>query len=101
MLCHQALGSLKVDKLVIPAVPELIDTWTSGFGFTPVNESERKTIKNLNLLVFPGVDMLGKSLAKEKITDSIVSSSNGTNSPWHLIFNYDHVLCSCILASID
>ncbi|KAG7543533.1 Zinc finger FYVE/PHD-type [Arabidopsis thaliana x Arabidopsis arenosa] len=74
---ESALGSLKVDKLVIPAVPELIDTWTSGFGFTPVNESEKKTIKNLNLLVFPGVDMLGKSLVKEKITDSIVTSSNG------------------------
>ncbi|EFH44731.1 PHD finger family protein [Arabidopsis lyrata subsp. lyrata] len=73
---ESALGSLKVAKLVIPAVPELIDTWTSGFGFTPVNESEKKTIKNLNLLVFPGVDMLGKSLVKEQITDSIVSSSN-------------------------
>lgn len=77
MLYHQALGSLKVDKLVIPAVPELIDTWTSGFGFAPVNDSEKKTIKNLNLLVFPGVDMLGKSLVKEKITDSVVSSPNG------------------------
>lgn len=80
MLCYQALGSLKVDKLVIPAVPELIDTWTSGFGFSPVNESAKKTIKNLNLLVFPGVDMLEKSLVKEKITDPIVSSYNGTNS---------------------
>lgn len=66
MLCYQALGSLKVDKLVIPAVPELMDTWTKGFGFTPVRESARKTIKNLNLVVFPGVDMLEKSLAKDK-----------------------------------
>ncbi|ANM70515.1 RING/FYVE/PHD zinc finger superfamily protein [Arabidopsis thaliana] len=49
----------------------------SGFGFAPVNDSEKKTIKNLNLLVFPGVDMLGKSLVKEKITDSVVSSPNG------------------------
>jgi len=80
VLYHQALGSLKVDKLVIPAVPELIDTWTSGFGFAPVNDLEKKPIKNLNLLVFPGVDMLGKSLVKEKITDSVVSSPNGTNS---------------------
>lgn len=42
-----------------------MDTWTSGFGFTPVSESARKTIKNLNLVVFPGVDMLEKSLAKD------------------------------------
>ncbi|CAH2079556.1 unnamed protein product [Thlaspi arvense] len=68
-----ALGSLKVDKLVIPAVPELMDTWTSGFGFRPVDELEKKTIKNLNLVVFPGVDMLEKPLVKE----SNVSSSNG------------------------
>ncbi|KAJ0234447.1 Acyl-CoA N-acyltransferase with RING/FYVE/PHD-type zinc finger protein [Hirschfeldia incana] len=62
---ESALGSLKVDKLVIPAVPELMDTWTKGFGFTSVRESARKTIKNLNLVVFPGVDMLEKSLAKD------------------------------------
>ncbi|XP_018483208.2 uncharacterized protein LOC108854198 [Raphanus sativus] len=62
---ESALGSLKVDKLVIPAVPELMDTWTKGFGFTPVGESARKNIKNLNLVVFPGVDMLEKSLAKD------------------------------------
>ncbi|CAH8298141.1 unnamed protein product [Eruca vesicaria subsp. sativa] len=62
---ESALDTLKVDKLVIPAVPELMDTWTSGFGFTPVRESARKTIKNLNLVVFPGVDMLEKSLANE------------------------------------
>ncbi|VVB01558.1 unnamed protein product [Arabis nemorensis] len=74
---ESALGSLKVDKLVIPAVPELMDTWTSGFGFRPVHESAKKAIKNLNLLVFPGVDMLEKSLVKEKITESNVSSSNG------------------------
>ncbi|XP_024007124.1 uncharacterized protein LOC18012680 isoform X1 [Eutrema salsugineum] len=72
-----ALGSLNVDKLVIPAVPELMDTWTSGFGFTPVHESAKKTIKNLNLVVFPGVDMLEKPLTKEKISESNVSSSNG------------------------
>lgn len=80
MLCYQALDSLKVDKLVIPAVPELMDTWTSGFGFRPVHDSAKKTIKNLNLLVFPGVDMLEKSLVKEKIAESNVSSSNGTYS---------------------
>ncbi|KAL0742189.1 hypothetical protein Bca4012_083702 [Brassica carinata] len=62
---ESALGSLKVDKLVIPAVPELMGTWTKGFGFSPVRESARKTIKNLNLVVFPGVDMLEKSLAKD------------------------------------
>ncbi|CAA7041806.1 unnamed protein product [Microthlaspi erraticum] len=66
---ESALGSLKVDKLVIPAVPELTDTWTSGFGFRPVHELEKKTIQNLNLVVFPGVDMLEKPLAKEKIAN--------------------------------
>lgn len=81
VLCYyQALGYLKVDKLVIPAVPELMDTWTSGFGFRPVHESAKKAIKNLNLLVFPGVDMLEKSLVNEKINESNVSFSNGTNS---------------------
>ncbi|KAL1198007.1 Increased DNA methylation 1 [Cardamine amara subsp. amara] len=75
---ESALGSLKIDKLVIPAVQDLIDTWTLGFGFTPINESGKKKIKNLNLLVFPGVDMLEKPVLKEKIADTIVSSSNGS-----------------------
>lgn len=93
MRCYQALGSLKVDRLVIPAVPELINTWTSGFGFTPVHESSKKIIKNLNLLVFPGVDMLEKSLVKEKkITDTNLSSSNGTNSYLLRLYMHGHVL---------
>ncbi|CAN8323494.1 unnamed protein product [Cochlearia groenlandica] len=71
---ESVLGSLKVDKLVIPAVPELIDTWTAGFDFKPVVESVKKTIKNLNLLVFPGVDMLEKPLIAEP---NASSSSKG------------------------
>lgn len=48
--------------LVISAIPHLVDTWTSGFGFTPIDGKEREKLNNINLMVFPGTMLLKKSL---------------------------------------
>ncbi|XP_015647216.1 uncharacterized protein [Oryza sativa Japonica Group] len=68
-MCHRllnaiesALSSLNVRRLVIPAIPELQNTWTTVFGFKPVEPSKRQKIKSLNILIIHGTGLLEKRL---------------------------------------
>lgn len=54
--------SLKVEKLVVAALPSLVETWTEGFGFKPMVDEERDALKRINLMVFPGTILLKKTL---------------------------------------
>nr|GMC50932.1 increased DNA methylation 1 isoform X1 [Ipomoea batatas] len=59
---EEMLKSFKVEKLVVSAIPSLVETWTVGFGFEPLEDSEKRSLSNVNLMVFPGTVWLKKSL---------------------------------------
>lgn len=59
---------VKVEKLVIAAIPDLVSTWTEGFGFVPVEDSEKRSLNKINLMVFPGTVLLKKPLYDNKKT---------------------------------
>ncbi|KAL9236463.1 hypothetical protein vseg_011131 [Gypsophila vaccaria] len=59
---EEMLTSLKVEKLVIAAISDLVETWTVGFGFVPMDEDEKRSLNKINLMVFPGTVMLKKTL---------------------------------------
>lgn len=60
------LISFKVEKLVIAAIPDLVGTWTEGFGFVPVEDGEKQSLNKINLMVFPGTVLLKKPLCGNK-----------------------------------
>ncbi|XP_043701394.1 increased DNA methylation 1-like [Telopea speciosissima] len=78
---EEMLKSFKVEKLVLAAIPNLVDTWTLGFGFEPLEDRDRTQLNKINLMVFPGATLLKKSLCETKATDIKLSGLGDASSP--------------------
>ncbi|GER39201.1 acyl-CoA N-acyltransferase [Striga asiatica] len=76
------LRSLKVEKLIIPAISEHRNTWTTVFGFHPIDDGLKKEIKSINMLVFPETDMLQKQLVNQEISYGTKLSETIQKQAW-------------------
>ncbi|KAM0887421.1 hypothetical protein ACQ4PT_029067 [Festuca glaucescens] len=72
-MCHllmnnleKLLGELGVERLVLPAVPELLQTWTESFGFQAMSQSgsDKLEIAEHTILCFQGTTMCHKFINK-------------------------------------
>ncbi|XVE55758.1 hypothetical protein DITRI_Ditri03aG0183400 [Diplodiscus trichospermus] len=56
------LAKFGVEKLVLPAVPGVVDTWTNNFGFSHMRDDERSELLQYTLIDFQGTIMCQKLL---------------------------------------
>ncbi|RLN24724.1 hypothetical protein C2845_PM07G36060 [Panicum miliaceum] len=72
---EQVLASVQVERLVIPAIAALVDTWKRSFSFRPLEPQLREDIKRLNLVVITGTTLLSKPVARPQQAAS-------SSEPW-------------------
>lgn len=73
---EKKLVELGVERLVLPAVPSVLNTWTTSFGFSKMQVSERLELLNYIFLDFQGATMCQKLL--KEIPSAEASLSRGT-----------------------
>ncbi|MED6159563.1 hypothetical protein PIB30_043342, partial [Stylosanthes scabra] len=69
---EKRLMQLGVERLVLPAVPSVVETWTGCFGFVKMTEFERSQFLDNTFLDFQGTIMCQKLLMKIPSPDPVL-----------------------------
>nr|CAB3475550.1 unnamed protein product [Digitaria exilis] len=83
MAIDQVLASVQVERLVIPAVDDLVGIWRSSFSFRPMEPHLFEDIKRLNLVVITGTTLLCKPVAVPQSSPSQQQAAS-SEEPWWL-----------------
>uniref|UniRef100_A0A2N9HPP2 N-acetyltransferase domain-containing protein n=1 Tax=Fagus sylvatica TaxID=28930 RepID=A0A2N9HPP2_FAGSY len=75
---EKKLMELGVERLILPAVPSVLNTWTTSFLFTKMTDSERLQFLHYTFLDFQGTVMCQKLLTK--IPPAETSPARGSKS---------------------
>lgn len=76
---------------MVAALPSLVETWTEGFGFKPMDDEERDALKRINLMVFPGTILLMKTLYESTKPNTVKGKANSSLS-LVLVYNKLHLI---------
>ncbi|GFP80604.1 chromodomain-helicase-DNA-binding protein 3 homolog [Phtheirospermum japonicum] len=82
---EKKLAELGVERLVLPAVSSVLHTWTTAFGFSVVNETER-----LKFLGYTFLDFQGTVFCQKDLTNNPSSVASSLLTGTHAI-SCDHV----------
>ena len=90
---NQVLASVQVEKLVIPAIAAMVDTWKRSFSFRPLDPESREETKRRSLVVITGTTLLHKPVAAappspspHKQTEAAAAKSGA--EPWWWKYTY-------------
>lgn len=82
---EKLLHLIGVEKLILPAVSELKQTWENAFGFQEISSVERLKLLDLSFVGFPDTVVLQKLLTRQSPEQEIVTgtavSENGVDLP--------------------
>lgn len=70
---EKTLMQIGVERLVLPAVPSVLATWTDSFGFAKMTNFERSQFLDHTFLDFQGTIMCRKLLMEVPSPDSVLS----------------------------
>ncbi|CAL5189672.1 unnamed protein product [Lathyrus oleraceus] len=73
---EKKLKHLGVERLVLPAVPGVLETWTNSFGFKQMTNFERSQFIDYSFLDFQGTTMCQKLLTRLPSPESGVTRDN-------------------------
>ncbi|CAN6295465.1 unnamed protein product [Urochloa humidicola] len=88
---EKLLLDLGVERLLLPAVPELLETWTGSFGFAVMSNSDRIELADNSILSFQGTTMCQKvlSVACKNLQDQNVPSMSNSELAEKNVLSYD------------